>query len=247
MQLFAWLLEAVLYSDFTTVMRVLGTVLCGKITVSNRLLRVCNERVCEVSGVSPSRSARVSDSLSVCWLWLTSTDTSAQAQVSRLEHLWGPLIRAGPVRADDVRLRVSPTARLQEDGWFHTHGFWQHVTNSSRTALHVLQRVYICCWVVVGFFPLFLWMKTSRCHTHHTQCRGSLTRFKHSTRLGKILLFGHRWNFVFIYFLYITFACFIDWTMKWHKLALSLIYQSMCTEHWKLLFQKLSCDGMIPT
>lgn len=130
---------------------------------------VCNERVCEVSGVSPSRSARVSDSLSVRWLWLTSTDTSAQAQVSRLEHLWGPLIRAGPVRADDVRLRVSPTARAAGGRMVSHHGFWQHVTNSSRTALHVLRRVYICCWVVVGFFPLFLWMKTSRCHTHHTQ------------------------------------------------------------------------------
>ncbi len=55
---FAWLLEAVCYGDFTKVMRVLGTELCGKIPVSHRLLRVCNERVCEVSGVSPSRSCQ---------------------------------------------------------------------------------------------------------------------------------------------------------------------------------------------
>ncbi len=228
---FAWLLEAVLYSDFTTVMRVLSTVLCGKITVSSRLLRVCNERVCEVSGVSPSRSARVSDSLSVRWLWLTSTDTSAQAQVSRLEHLWGPLIRAGACQSWWCPAESFPDGPgcRRTDGFTPRlltacHQLQPHCTPCSSACLYLLLS---CCGL---FSSVPMNENISLSHTSHPSAEGlwhaSNTRqdwekFCCSDIDGIFFFYVH--NFCLFYWLdnEMTQACIVShisehvhWTLK---------------------------------
>lgn len=127
-----------------------------------------------------SDSASVRRSSPTRWLWRSRVSecwTSDWPHRHEREAWWrsnsGEQIRApvGPFNKSGACQSwwCPPTARAAAGRMVSHHSFWQHVTNSSRTALHVPQRVYICCWVVVGFFPLFLWMKTSCCHTHHTQ------------------------------------------------------------------------------